>query len=218
MADEDNKNTPDQKPGEDLANLRSEIDNKLLAVTKQLEAMNNSFAQGFAALAPKPKQETIDESDVFDPAKLRDKILNEATRTTNAIIEEERRKNATLVQLSKEYPEIQSDSKFQDAVVEAQKSLPKSIQDTAEGYELAVMKAVARQGILPKSKRPEPQDQEFSAGPASGSSARERGPRKAKLDPMTVEMARLLGRDVNDKEVIKRLEEASQRDQYSRYR
>lgn len=211
----DNKpDAPDQKAfTEALGNLRSETDTKLAEITAQLKAQNETFARGFQALMPKPAPEPqIDDGDVLDPRGLRDKILAEANRTVEQVLNEERRKNMTLANLSKEYPEINTDSKFQDSVVEAQKSLPASIRDTADGYELAVMKAVAKQGILPKSKRAEESDDSYTAPAAASSSQRPRPPSKgSKVDDRTLAVAQLLGRNIDDPNVRKGLEEASKR-------
>lgn len=213
MADEDNKNAPDQKAfTEAIGTLRSETDTKLAEITAQLKAQNETFARGFQALMPRSAPEPqIDDGDVLDPRGLRDKILAEANRTVEQVLNEERRKNVTLANLAKEYPEINTDAKFQDSVVEAQKSLPQSIRDTADGYELAVMKAVAKQGILPKSKRTEESDDGYTAPAAASSSQRPRAQSKEKVDDRTLAVAQLLGRNIDDPKVRKGLEEASKR-------
>lgn len=221
MADEDTKNTPDQKKtGEGLAELRSELDTKLLAVQEQLKAMNQSYAQGLDNIAqrltPQKREETIDDSDVFAPAKLRDKILAEASRTTQEILNEERRKNATIYNLSQEYPEIQTDQKLQGSILEMQKTLPKILQDTADGYEMAVLKAISKQGILPKSKR-QAADAGDDFSMRSRSSADRAKPR-AKVSESTLAISQLLGRDIKDPTVLKGLEEAANRDSWTRYK
>lgn len=221
MADADQQDkTSDQKTGSaELDALRSDVDNKLAQITEQLKAQNQLFAQGFAALQPKAPEQTIDETDVFDPRALRDKIMAEAERQTATILQEEQRKNITLANLAKDYPELNTDAKFQDTVAEALKTIPQSIRNTADGYELAVMKAVAKQGILPKSKRAETSTDDFSVSGSSGGGRAERGARggKIKLDDRTLEVAKLLGRDTEDPEVIKRLEAAAKRG-YNGYR
>jgi len=217
----DNTNAPDQKkPSEGLAELRSDIDTKLLAVQEQLKAMNQSYAQGLDNIAQRmtspTREETIDDSDVFSPAKLRDKILTEATRTTNEILAENRKKDLAIYQMTQEYPEIQSDPKLQNQITEALKTLPKSMQETADGYEIAILKAVAKQGILPKSKRPTPNSSDdFSM---SSRSAGGRPKAREKVAAETLAISELLGRDIKDPEVLKRLEEATNRDTYNRYR
>lgn len=217
MADEDIQNAPDQEnqAPDPIGQLRSETDAKLAEITAQLKAQNEVFARNFQALMPKaPPEPTIGDDDVLDPRGLRDKIVSEANRTITEALNEERRKNATIVNLAKEYPEINTDSKFQDAIVEAQKSLPQSIRDTADGYELAIMKAVARQGILPKSKRTESDPDGFTAASSSSSaaSARQRAANpKGKVSDKTLAMAQLLGRDISDPEVVKSLQNAAKR-------
>lgn len=218
MADVDNSNAPDTKvdPTEEI---RKTVDSKLAEVQAQLEAMNQQFANSLQtitkSMAPAPVTEVSDD-DFFEPKKLKEKILAEATKTAQEMLMEDRRKNATIYQLAQEYPEIQTDRDLQKAILDAQKALPKSLQDTADGYELAVMKAIAKQGVLPKSKR-QVVDEDVSSG--SGRGSRQTSASKpAKLSEKTIAVAELLrGRALTDEE-MKSLEVTSKRDSYGKYR
>lgn len=221
MADVDNKNTPDQnKPGEAIAEFRSELKNSLLEVQETLKAMNQSYSQGFTELSqrvsPTKPQPTITDADVFDPAGLRDKVLAQAGQLTSEILAEERRKNATIYNLSQEYPEIQTDSTLQKSILDMQRTLPKGLQDKADGYEMAVLKAIAKQGILPKSKRPAPTTNDDFSVSSRGTSERPRS--RAKVAENTLIISQLLGRDIEDPKVLAGLEEAANRDTWTRYR
>lgn len=214
-----NKETPASQA--DLAQeLKSSVDSKLAEVQAQLDAMNRQFMEGFQAMKratqPEPSMEVSDD-DVFDPKRLKEKVLSEAKRTATEMLQEERKKNSTIYNLAKEYPEINTDQSLQKAILDAQKSLPVSLQDTAEGYELAVMKAVAQQGVLPKSKRAAKEiDPDVSAGSRGG--RQERSQAKKKLSENTLRFAELLrGRELTEEE-MKNLEKAAQRDDYLRYR
>lgn len=218
MADVDNNSAPDSKV-DATEEIRKTVDSKLAEVQAQLEAMNQSFANSLQTITRSMQPQTpvteVSDDDFFEPKKLKEKILAEATKTAQEMLMEDRRKNATIYQLAQEYPEIQTDKSLQKEILEAQKALPKSLQDTADGYELAVMKAIAKQGVLPKSKR-QTVDDDISAG--GGRSTRTTAKKEAKLSDKTIMVAELLrGRALTEEE-MKSLEQTSKRDSYGKYR
>lgn len=218
----DSKNETPESKVDPIASIKTEIDSKLAEVKAQIEAMNSSFAEGMSALTStlKPQKNVeVTDDDVFSPRELKDKILSQAAEMSQQMLNEERKKNSTIYQMAQEYPEIQTDRELQNEILKAQKSLPKSLQDTAEGYEMAVLKAVARQGVLPKSKRPVAGvDDDISVGSSRSPGEGRKTSGKVKVDEKTIAFAELLrGRELTDEEV-KGLESATKRDSYSRYR
>jgi hypothetical protein len=217
VADVDNQGkAPESQTDKGLEEIRGKMESELSSIKDQLAAMNDQYLQGQREIksALTPKQAVVDDDDFFDPKALRSKILSEATATAGEMLAEERRKNATIYTLAQEYPEIQSDRELQKSILEAQKGLPKSIMDTADGYEMAVLKAIAKKGLLPKSKRPVVDD-DFSSG--SGRSAKQ-STKTAKASDKTVMIAELLRGRALTKEEAESLEQASKRDTYGRYR
>lgn len=221
MVDADNnEQTPEMKKGGDgldqLASFKSELDQKLSEVQQQLLAINSQFSAAQAARNAPANEEVTDE-DIFEPKKLEAKMTAKATAIAERMIKEEQRKSAVIYELAKDYPEIQSDVQLQAAVREAQKTLPEGMRDTAEGYEMAVLKAVAKQGILPKSKRQQISSGDDFSMESRGVGNRARQQKKAKASSTTRAFAEFLrGRTLTEEE-SKRLDEAAARTRYNRY-
>lgn len=222
MADADNKEDTSDKAGKgpDLSGLKTDIDAKLAEVNDQIASMNQQFVTGMKAItdAVKPKKDEVDDDDAaYEPAKFRQKVLSEASSIFDKKLKEEQSKNATVYNLAQEYPEIQTNADVRKAVLEAQKTLPEEIRDTALGYETAVLRAVSKQGLVPKSKRDANLDPDIAAGGGRGTGTGQRD-KKVKVSENTLAIAQLLGRDITDKNVLKGLEEAAQRTTYTRYK
>jgi hypothetical protein len=221
----DSSKTPDSATGEkidQLATIKSELDQKFAAITEQIKTQNDAFAQAFDRLAnPRQPVAEVDDSDVFDAKTLNKKVTSAAASVAEEMIREERRKNATIYQMAQEYPEIHTDRELQKEIVAVQKTLPKHLQDTVEGYEMAVLKAVVSKGVTPKSKRQAPTEDDFSVSSSSSSRSgerRERAQSKRKVSDDTLIVAELLrGRELTDEEK-KGLEVAAQRESYTKYR
>ncbi len=223
MADVDNNSTSSTDSStEAVKGLRTELDAKLGEVNDQLKAMNAQFRESLQSIASSmtpatpPQQTRISDEDMWDAGKLEDKIVAKATEISRAEQAREREMNTTIYNLAQEYPEIQSDPTMQKAVREAQATLPQAMQNSAIGLETAVLKAVSKAGLLPKSKR-SAIDEDASFGP-SRSTSEKRTEKKSKVNQSMLDFAQLLGRDITDKNVLKGLEEAAARDTYSKYR
>ena len=80
---------------------------------------------------------------------------------------------------------------------------------------IAIKGSVAKAGIIAKSKR-QAVDEDISMGSRSANEQRPKS--KVKISQDTLAVAQLMGRDINDPEVLKRLEAAAQRSDYTRYR
>jgi hypothetical protein len=219
----DSNETPKSNSSEQadsIATIKSDLDSKLSEVQQQLAQMNE-FMQSQQRAAAKPQATEIDDSDVFDAQSLNRKVTQAADSVARELLAQERQKNATIYQMAQEYPEIHSDKDLQKEILSAQKTLPKSLQDTAEGYEMAVLKAVSKQGLVAKSRRQAASsDDDFSVGSRSSSSTKSEGRRSSgkKVSEATLAAAELLrGRALTDEE-RKGLEQAASRDTYNRYR
>jgi hypothetical protein len=216
----DNNETPETKQdgqsADQLASFKSELDNRLSEVQAQLAQINQQFMA--ASQSRVSAAEDVSDDDIFEPKKLEQKITSKATAIAADMIREEQRKTAVIYDLGKEFPEIHTDVQLQTAIREAQKSLPESMRDSAVGYETAVLKAVAKQGILPKSKRPDNSTDDFSVSGSRSIGNQSKGGKKGKASEGTRAVAELLRGRALTKEEEARLDEASTRSNYSRYR
>ncbi len=179
----------------------------------QLQTMNSKMEETLAAIAaatkkPEPKPE---EQNLYEP----NNMVNHMEKIFDTRLRAEKQKDMTIYNLAQEYPEIQTDPKIRQAVLEAQKSVPEHIRDTSEGYELAVLKAAGKNGLIPKSQRKTVDDEVSYDG--SRRAAAKAKPR-TKVSDATIMAAQLMGRNTDDPEVMKRLEEATNRDTFTKYR
>lgn len=216
MVDADDKNNPPTDGQGDQSKGKDKLAETLASVQEQLRAMNESnqaTAQAILQMRQEQARPAVKETDddLYDPKTL----LNKAGDIMQRQLREERAKNAMIYNLGQEYPEIHSDSVIRQAVIEAQKGLRPDLQDTADGYEVAVLKAVAKHGIMPKSKR-QVLEEDASSAPRSGSSPGSR--KKVKVSEDTKTIAALMGLNTEDSETMKNLEKNSNRDTYSKYR
>lgn len=188
------------------ANMQSVVD----AVTKSQSQISNTDDQ---YLTDEEKQIKALRAEI-------EEIKNSTPRQTQEILKRERDLNNTVVKLAQDYPEIQSDAKIRQAVLDQHAKLPQGLKETAEGYELAVQRAVAQAGLIPKSRRTSSSDADSYVMPGSkggSSSSQSQSGRKPKVSEKTLLVAQLLGRDIKDEKVLKGLEAAAQRE-FNKYR
>ncbi len=202
----ENTETQESRGKDPLANTLAEIQ-------EQLKALNTKQEQGWQAIADANRrpEAPVEETNLYEPNNL----LARAQEEARQIIKIDREKDMMIYNLAQEYPEIQKDSKVRQAVLDAQRDLPASIKDTAAGYEMAVLKAVSKAGIVAKSRR-QNVDEDISMAPNGSNTQRAKG--KVKVSDKMLQIAELMGRDINDPETLKRLEAAANRDSYTKYR
>lgn len=217
MTDADNTNdTP-----ETSQSAKPDFDSKFQSIADQLRQMNEQFLQSQQQLinAVKPQQQAMPEPtiDPYDPDSLKNyvsKIEKEAVRRAEASVQAALQKDtqlkATLARLATEFPEINQDAETQQMVLSEHKALAKELQDTAEGYELAVSRVVNKKGLVSKSKRPKSQEPEYSASGYQGG-ARRQPSKKGEVSDATKMWSQLLGRDISSKEYNETMNEVSQR-------
>lgn len=221
MTDADNQEQTSQQNTQNSDGTRVEAE--LAKVQAQLEAMNQLYAEqskAIASLATKPQRQEVEisDDDVYDPKALSAKVLKKTDEVISQHLARERELNATIYNLTQEYPEISSNASMRKAVIDAHNAIPDSLKGTAAGYEMAVLKVTSKEGLVPKSKRKDVQvDADISAGGGSSRSESRPKGKKAVTEKM-IALAQLLGRDTNDPKVMKGLEEAANRDSYGRYR
>lgn len=219
------QNTPEFDP--------SEIKSEMARMQEQLALMNQQYQENMQSVVDavtKSQSQISNTEDEYLTAEERqikelrreiEELKTSAPAQTQEILKRERDLNNTVVRLASDYPEIQSDAKVRQAVLDEHAKLPSGLKETAEGYELAVQRAVSKAGLAPKARRQASADADSFSSPGSKSGRSGEagsGKKKAKVSEKTLMVAQLLGRDINDKKVLEGLEEAANRDSYSRYR
>lgn len=200
----------DQKTGTDAsAAMLAKMEAAMASMNEKLEAQATMLAEANKRLAPPaPKQ---DDVNLYEPQNM----VQHMERIFDTRLRTEKQKDLTIYNLAQEYPEIQTDPKVRAAVLDAQKSVPEHIRDTAEGYELAVLKAAGKSGLVPKSQRKTVDDDVTYDGTRRQSSA----PKKRnKVSEATLAAAELMGININDENRVKSLEEHANRDSWTKYR
>jgi hypothetical protein len=185
----------------------SEVNAQLAALAENQKATMDALG----TLARSQRQpDPVRERNLFEPSDM----LAEVEERVERKLQMETAKSAKIVEMSREYPEINSNAKLMQEITNELKNVPESIRSTPAGYEMAILKAVSREGLTPKSKRSTVTvDDDASMGNRGGSQRRERA---VKVSDETLAAAELMGLDINDKGVLERLQQNSNRN-YNRY-
>lgn len=210
MADADTQEQHDSGQQDSGQQEQVDLNAKFLELTEMLKQTNEKFESSIQAIQTatfQPKQAQMEQEfeDLYDP----NVILKKTEQVVNQALNKERELNSTIYQMTQEYPEISSDPKIRQAVFNAYSRLPKELQGTALGYKTAALEVIAENGLLPKSKR-------TSVDSDISMSNRNRGPssrpnKKSGITDEMLEVAYYMGRDIQDKEYLKRLEKATKR-------
>lgn len=197
-------------------------------ISEQLKQMNEQFLQSqqqmITQLQPTPQTQESDEIDPYDPdslkryvSKVEQQALQKAQQTVQETLQRDNALKGTLARLGSEYPEINQDAETQKLVVSEHGRLPKNLQDTAEGYELAVARVASSKGLIPKSKRPAPKEDEFVASGSSGSGRRSQRQRNQEVSDAAKAWSQLLGRDTESDDYKKRMNEIVKNKRFNKY-
>lgn len=243
-SDSQNSNDDNKKSQDDIKNIKSEFDRKMsnlqemnTKLADQNETLNSKLDIVLSKFdTPKksaPSTEDLEDMQYTDPDKynrIKQEQLDASIKTqiSTAITDADTtrdKKQQVLLQLSTDYPEINdANSTLYKKAIEVGKQHDATFIQTPEGIKLAVIQAAGELGLLPVSKRLESSDErgidmgEYIGG-GSGDSGDQNPNRnkKTKLDPKSIEVARLMGLDVNDKKVIESLEKRSNRKSWTRW-
>ena len=205
--------------------MKAEFDRKLSGVTDALSQSNAQIQQQLQQLilSMQPKATQSQEPEDFystNPREYKEKIKAEVLAETSKMQQEAVRKQTTLNSaihtLSQEYPEIQAaGSDMQRAVLDAHNALPEYLRETSEGYELAVQRAAAKTKTKPKSQRGSSSSDDFSM--SSSAPAKRDKKKDSGISDNMLDLARLLGRPVDDPKYKERLEKTAQRKSWKKY-
>ena len=229
---EDNEGTnPDPKPTEDpLKNFKSEMDRKMTNFDTKVDQMAKTnqelLAQIKALTAPPVPEPAVDEfDDLFldNPKEAARKIKEDAVAEMRAemqVQQEGQQKQARiLTQLTQKFPELNDpNSELTKKAVELYNEMDAADQTDPKSYRIAVGDAALELGIQPLSKRKKVEDDDDDGYAVSPSSNPKVGKTKIeKLDPNTIEVARLMGLDVENEKVLESLKSKAKRTNWSTY-
>lgn len=216
-------------PEDPVKNLKSEVSRKFDNLNSQFAALNQSLQQLAAERAPRqPTQEKpLRELMYDDPDAAAELITQRAVQRADEIItsknERQQAMQGRINELTNQYPEFAQGNG--EATLTAQRihsTLPKNLQNTAEGAELAIQRAAMELGLVPVSRRRKPVGADDGYIPPSSGSPRGRAPSKDR--EMTDEeftfaylLNESIGRNFNDEKVQKNLKKYSQRKTWNKY-
>lgn len=199
------------KLAEENAALSQKLD-QLTALIQQQRTGGNSSAQ-----ATGDDEANLEELIYKDPkayAKaVEARAVRKADEMINSRLQTQNEAQSVLAQLAADYPELNdSSSELTKKAVSIYNSLPANQRSNPLAYKIAVRDAAADMGVLVKSKRKQSNSDDFAMDSGSGgSSSRPQSKGSEKVDNRSLAFAELLGLNVNDEKVVKRLQERSKR-------
>lgn len=205
-------------------NYKKEQDRKMGNLESILQATaetNARLEQALTAQQTRPQATDDDDDDdgylTKEERRAIEKVAKaQADKARDAALAEvhmQQQRTQVLTQLGSEYPELldQTSELYQEAQ-KTHASLGQALQNTPDGYRIAVREAAAKKGMLPMAQRPKTgasnEDPPFGRGTGSGKADRRD---KDDIDDRTEDFARLVGVDIEDEEVKERIKEFSKR-------
>lgn len=219
-----------------IKNFKAEVNRKLenlnSQITKENQEMRSTIEKLVANIANKQEAGVSTAKDeqklgelLYSDADAAASIIEErATRKAEARVNQQmadnHSKQATLASLTREYPELaENESELTKKSIEIFKSLSPTLQNSADGYEVAVRKAAAHVGVLPsdkRSKKSEHSDEYVTPGSTSTGRPSNRGGNKD-VDQAIIETAKAFGLDVTNKKTMEGLKKRSQRTNWGKF-
>jgi len=222
----------DPKTQEDpLKNLKAEMDRKIGNFESKVDQMAQTnqqlLAQIQALATPPAKQADSDDFDdlfIDNPKEAARRIKEETAAEIRAEIEQhqktQQKQTRVLTQLTQKFPELGDPaSELTQKAVEIYNAMDADEQTDPRSYKLAVGDAALELGIQPLNKRKKkPQDDDDDSFSVASSGNPEAGKTRTKtLDPKTVEVARLMGLDIENEKVLDNLKKRAKRTKWSTY-
>lgn len=211
-----------------LKNIKSEFSRKMENMSTVLEQQNKQIEALLGQMQSKNATvtESVDENigDLIyqDPNAAINKIVDKVTKQVDS-------RNQTLVaaqntvsRLQGEYPELADQRTNAYKVAEKYyDQLPSNLKGTAEGAEIALMRAVREEGLIPKSKRERVNgEDDFSLDGTGARKANNGKPARGKateIDPATLGFAQLMGKNIKDPKYVERLKKEASRDNWNKW-
>jgi hypothetical protein len=226
---EDESSSKESTP--DIKNVQAEFyrkTDKLMQenqrLSEQLAQITNMIQQSKPAASA--VEEDLEDLAFRDPKAYAKKVTEKAVKQADEIFDRKmqqyQQSNATIAQLANDYPELnQSDADLTKRSIEIYRSLSPQEQSSSLAYKSAVREAAAELGILPKSKRSgsgsRKDDFALSGGSNSGSGNSKQSNSNKDLSESTLAFAEAVGLNINDKKILERIKQRSQRKSWSKY-
>lgn len=217
-------------PNEELKNLKAEMNRKLENLEKSQKDLLAALKSPPPAVKKSVATQEKEMKDIwFEDPDLATKMIQDSTmrrfdERLAAANEAQVKTNSTLQSLYKEYPELSDmENPLTKKSVEVFEKMTAEEKANPVAYRAAVREAADELDIRPKSKRKQSDDGDnFSLSSSSARGGRDENSgggasRNKRLDPRTVEFAKLLGLDMDDQKTVDRVK-ARIRDSWSTYK
>lgn len=210
-----------------LKNMKSEFSRKIENLSSSLAQQNQQMEALLGRMqqqvAPPEASEDIANLIYSDPASAVNKIVERVTKQVETKHQQTSTAQQTVVKLQGEYPELgDMRTTAYKAAERYYDQLPATLKGTAEGAEIALMRAVREEGLMPKGKRDQQRTdgEDFSLdGEGARRNVEPKGARgkKSEIDPRTLGFAELMGKNVKDPKYIERLKKESTRESWNKW-
>ena len=224
---------PSEKSDRSQDSVLAEMNRKTSKLAEENAALNQKLEQLAAMLtknqagsAPSGSEDdnNLEELIYKDPKAYAKAVRVQAERAANDAVnsrlQTQNETQTVLSQLAADYPELNdANSDLTKKAVEIYNALPANQRSNPLAYKIAVRDAAADMGVLVKSKRSKNNDDFVMSSGNSGSkpSSSSKDSAAGKLDSTQLAFAELVGLNIKDEKVVKRLQERSKRKSWNRW-
>lgn len=204
----------------ELTQKTSSLDEKLASINQTLSNMNQQQASLHQQTSQNKKPDPIlnpDEYEAYMEQRMEQKI--------NQRMSIQQKQNNEIAGLASQYPELSDgSSELTKAALQSYNQLSNEEKASPLAYRAAVQAAALELGLLPQNKRKQQKqvmdETEDFGGTNSNQNSRPQNNSKkgGKVDAATLAFAQALGKNVNDPEYLKRLEKASGRGSWGKFK
>lgn len=215
-----------------VKNIKSEFSRKFENLQQEFRTQNEQMQSILQVLQEKQQAGTSTQAEdkladlIYDNPE---KALEVMERRISSKVEQQldqrtqaAQKTAQVVsQVQALYPEFKNESsEAYQAALKIHQNLPSHLRGTAEGAEMAMLKAVTNMGLIPASKRQKADESDdFTMQGSRGSSeARKQSKKEPKVEQATIDFAKLLNPGKSEEDIIKGLKQTVSRDSYKDWR
>lgn len=206
--------TQEQSPHEYLKQMEKQFSERFVQQEQHLEKLYSSQKELIEAISaqrnPAPQEETPDLTGLLlsDPEKAIKVIKESVKKEINGELDQHQsriaQQNQTLAQLQQEFPELSDiNHPLTKSALEIYGKMSNKEKESPLAYKVAIQEAAMRNNVKPKSVRQQESSDEFSMPSGVKGGPRTKG--TDKLDPKTVEFARIMGLNLEDKATVERL-------------
>lgn len=236
---DENEQVQDEQQAEQpdpIRNLKGEFNRKIQNLTSQNQQILSALTalQQQQAHRREPEATETDLQDLMysNPEKyaqiIEQRVTNSVNQRVNQSQQAQARINQVVTNMMEKFPEFKkTDSELSQRSIEIYDSFSDAEKsDQAAAYHRAMSEAVFELGAVPVSKRrPVERDDsgdDFSfsgnrSGGGMSNNNRRPNQKKSRVSQKTLAFAEAMGRDINDPEVRKRLEQAADRSNWTKY-